>query len=73
MTDKELEQKANSLMILFFEFLELEELEKFTDHDANLTESGEYLFAVIKKWLKDNIIEVEWEAERTRLWTQWTK
>ena len=73
MTDKELEQKANSLMILFFEFLELEELEKFTDHDANLTESGEYLFAAIKKWLKDNVIEVEWEGEKARLWTPWTK
>ena len=73
MTDKELERKANSLMILFFEFLELEELEKFTDHDANLTESGEYLLAAIKKWLKDNVVEVEWEAERSRLWTPWTK
>ena len=73
MTDNELEQKANSLMILFFEFLELEELEKFTDHDAYLTESGDYLLAVIKKWLKDNVIEVEWEGEKARLWTPWTK
>ena len=40
---------------------------------SELTESGEYLLAVIKKWVKDNVIEVEWEAERTRLWTPWTK
>ena len=40
---------------------------------SELTESGEYLLAAIKKWLKDNVIEVEWEAERTRLWTPWTK
>ena len=73
MTDKELEQKANGLIHLFFEFLELEELEKYIDDDASLTESGEYLLAVIKKWLKDNVIEVEWEAERTRIWTPWTK
>ena len=73
MTDKELEQKANGLIHLFFEFLELEELEKYIDDDASLTESGEYLLAAIKKWLKDNIIEVQWEAERTRLWTPWTK
>ena len=73
MTDEQLEQKASDLMNVLFEFIELEELEKFTDHDANLTESGEYLFAAIKKWLKDNVIEVEWEAERTRLWTPWTK
>jgi len=73
MTDKQLERKANDLMILFFEFLELKELEKFTDHDANLTESGEYLLAVIKKWLKDNVVQVEWEAERSSIWTPWTK
>jgi len=48
-------------------------LEKYIDDNASLTESGEYLLAVIKKWLKDNVIEVEWEAERTRLWTPWTK
>jgi hypothetical protein len=41
--------------------------------NASLTESGEYLLAVIKKWLKDNVMEVQWEAERTRLWTPWTK
>ena len=40
---------------------------------SELTESGEYLLAVIKKWLKDNVIEVEWEAERSRIWTPWTK
>ena len=40
---------------------------------SELTESGEYLLAAIKKWLKDNVMEVEWEAERTRLWTPWTK
>ena len=41
---------------------------------SELTESGEYLLAAIKKWLKDNVTtEVEWEAERTRLWTPWTK
>ena len=73
MTDKELEQKANSLMILFFEFMCDSDLEKYIDDNASLTESGEYLLAVIKKWLKDNVIEVEWEAERSRLWTPWTK
>ena len=41
--------------------------------EEGLTESGKYLLAAIKKWLKDNVIEVEWEAERTRLWTPWTK
>ena len=40
---------------------------------SELTESGEYLLAAIKKWLKDNVIEVEWEAERSRIWTPWTK
>ena len=40
---------------------------------SELTESGEYLLAAIKKWLKDNVIEVERKAERTRLWTPWTK
>ena len=40
---------------------------------SELTESGEYLLAAIKKWLKDNVMEVQWEAERTRLWTPWTK
>ena len=73
MTDKQLEEKANSLIHLFFEFMCDSDLEKYIDDDANLTESGEYLLAVIRKWLKDNVIEVEWEAERTKLWTPWTK
>ena len=73
MTDKELEQKANSLIDLFLSFCDDTELDKYIIDDDNLTESGEYLLAAIKKWLKDNVIEVEWEAERTRLWTPWTK
>ena len=40
---------------------------------SELTESGEYLLAAIKKWLKDNVIEVEWEGEKAKLWTPWTK
>ena len=40
---------------------------------SELTETGEYLLAAIKKWLKDNVIEVEWEGEKSRLWTPWTK
>ena len=43
------------------------------DVRSELTESGEYLLAAIKKWLKDNVIEVEWEGEKARLWTPWTK
>ena len=73
MTDKELEQKASDLMNVFFEFMCDSDLEKYIDDNASLTESGEYLLAVIKKWLKDNVIEVEQEAERTKLWTPWTK
>ena len=41
---------------------------------SELTESGEYLLAAIKKWLKDNVTtELEWEGEKARLWTPWTK
>ena len=81
MTDKELEQKAIKLMNLFFSFLDDSEIEKFWEKEfeidpevtSELTESGEYLLAAIKKWLKDNVIEVEWEGEKSRLWTPWTK
>ena len=73
MTDKELEQKASDLMNVFFEFMCDSDLEKYIDDDASLTESGEYLLAVIKKWLKDNVVQVEWEGEKARLWTPWTK
>ena len=81
MTDKELEQKAIKLMNLFFSFLDDSEIEKFWEKEfeidpevtSELTESGEYLLASIKKWLKDNVIEVEWEGEKSRLWTPWTK
>ena len=74
MTDKELEQKASDLMNVFFEFMCDSDLEKYIDDNASLTESGEYLLAVIKKWLKDNVTkEVEWEGEKVRLWTPWTK
>ena len=74
MTDEQLEQKASDLMNVFFEFMCDSDLEKYIDDNASLTESGEYLLAAIKKWLKDNVTtEVEWEGERTRLWTPWTK
>ena len=73
MTDKELEQKANSLIDLFLSFCDDTELDKYIIDDDNLTESGEYLLAAIKKWLKDNVVEVEWEGEKARLWTPWTK
>ena len=57
-----------------FTFCSYEEIKKYINEEDSLTESGEYLLAVIKKWLKDNVTkEVEWEAERTRLWTPWTK
>ena len=73
MTDKELEQKASDLMNVFFEFMCDSDLEKYIDDNASLTESGEYLLAVIKKWLKDNVVQVELEAERSSIWTPWTK
>ena len=74
MTDKELEQKSDDLMRLFFSFCDDVDIEKYIDvKNETRTASGEYLLAAIKKWLKDNVIEVEWEAERTRLWTPWTK
>ena len=73
MTDEQLKQKASDLMNVFFDFMGDSDLEKYINDNASLTESGEYLLAVIKKWLKDNVIEVEWEAERSRLWTPWTK
>ena len=73
MTDKELEQKSVDLMNLFLSFCDDAELDKYIDEEEWLTESGEYLLAAIKKWLKDNVIEVEWEGEKARLWTPWTK
>ena len=75
MTDKELEQKSVDLMNLFLSFCDDSEVEKYIDvKNERRSESGEYLLAAIKKWLKDNVTtEVEWEAERTRLWTPWTK
>lgn len=74
MTDKELEQKSDDLMRLFFSFCDDAELDKYIDEEEGLTESGKYLSAAIKKWLKDNVTtEVEWEGEKARLWTPWTK
>ena len=73
MTDKELKEKAVDLMNLFLSFCDDSELDKYIDEEEGLTESGEYLLSAIKKWLKDNVIEVEWEGEKSRLWTPWTK
>ena len=74
MTDRELEQKANSLIDLFFSFCDDTELDKYIIDEDNLTVSGEYLLAAIKKWLKDNVTtEVKWEGEKSRVWTPWTK
>ena len=75
MTDKELEQKSVDLMNLFLSFCDDSEVEKYIDvKNERRSESGEYLLAAIKKWLKDNVTtEVEWEREKSRLWTPWTK
>ena len=75
MTDKDLDEKSVDLMNLFLSFCDDSEVEKYIDvKNDRRSESGEYLLAAIKKWLKDNVTtEVEWEAERTRLWTPWTK
>ena len=74
MTDEQLEQKSVDLMNLFLSFCDDSEVEKYIDvKNERRSESGEYLLAVIKKWLKDNVIEVEWEGEKARLWTPWTK
>ena len=74
MTDKELEQKSVDLMNLFLSFCDDSEVEKYIDvKNERRSESGEYLLAVIKKWLKDNVVEVEWEGQKARLWTPWTK
>ena len=73
MTDKELEQKSDDLMRLFFSFCDDAELDKYIDEEEGLTESGDYLLAAIKKRLKDNVIEVEREGEKSKLWTPWTK
>ena len=74
MTDKELDEKSVDLMNLFLSFCDDSEIEKYIDvKNERRSESGEYLLAVIRKWLKDNVIEVEWEGEKSRLWTPWTK
>ena len=74
MTDKELKEKAVDLMNLFLSFCDDVDIEKYIDvENERRSESGEYLLTAIKKWLKDNIIEVEWEGEKARLWTPWTK
>ena len=75
MTDKQLEEKAVNLMNLFLSFCDDSEVEKYIDvENERRSESGEYLLAAIKKWLKDNVTtEVEWEGEKSRLWTPWTK
>ena len=74
MTDKQLEQKASDLMNHLFSFFDFSEVKKYLNEDDTLTESGEYLLSFIKKWLKDNVTtEVEWEGEKSRLWTPWTK
>ena len=74
MTNKPLEEKAVDLMNLFLSFCDDSEVEKYIDvENERRSESGEYLLAAIKKWLKDNVIEVEWEGEKARLWTPWTK
>ena len=75
MTDKELKEKAVDLMNLFLSFCDDSEVEKYIDvENERRSESGEYLLAAIKKWLKDNVTtELEWEGEKARLWTPWTK
>ena len=74
MTEKELKEKSKELLRLFLSFCDDSEVEKYIDvKNERRSESGEYLLAAIKKWLKDNVIEVEWEGEKARLWTPWTK
>ena len=74
MKNKQLDQKSVDLMNLFLSFCDDSEVEKYIDvENERRSESGEYLLAAIKKWLKDNVIEVEREGEKSKLWTPWTK
>ena len=75
MKNKQLDEKSVDLMNLFLSFCDDSEVEKYIDvKNERRSESGEYLLAAIKKWLKDNVTtEVEWEGEKSRLWTPWTK
>ena len=74
MNNKQLDEKSVDLMNLFLSFCDDSEVEKYIDvKNERRSESGEYLLAAIKKWLKDNVIEVEREGEKARLWTPWTK
>ena len=74
MKNKQLDEKSVDLMNLFLSFCDDSEVEKYIDvKNERRSESGEYLLAAIKKWLKDNVIKIEREAERSRLWTPWTK
>ena len=47
-TDKELDEKSEDLMRLFFSFCSYEEIKKYINEEDSLTESGEYLLAAIK-------------------------
>ena len=50
------EQKSVDLMNLFLSFCDDSEVEKYIDvENERRSESGEYLLAAIKKWLKDNL------------------
>ena len=74
MTDKQLDEKSVDLMNLFLSFCDDSEVEKYIDvKNERRSESGEYLLAAIKKWLKYNVIEVEWDGEKAKLWTPCTK
>ena len=48
MKNKQLDEKSDDLMRLFFTFCSYEEIKKYINEEDSLTESGEYLLAVIK-------------------------
>ena len=81
MTDEKKILIAEELYSNFMNFLDDSTVKEFIEDDPDTnnpnatrnTIKGVELFSSIELILEKHFVEVEWEAERTRLWTPWTK
>ena len=79
MTDEKKFIIADELYFEFMNFLDDSTVKEFIENDPDNkggtrnTEKGKELFDAIENILEKHFIEVEWEGEKSRLWTPWTK
>jgi|TARA_R100000081_G_C4681991_1_gene97955 hypothetical protein len=81
MTDEKKQLVAEEIYFKFMDFLDDSTVKEFIEDDPDTknphatrnTVKGYELYSMIELILDKHFVEVEWEGEKAKLWTPWTK